>query len=161
MLVAIIVSLLAGFTLVTSRVANAKLAVKTSALTSTFYNYVVGLIVSLIVLLLLGRTELTNLEFATNPWIYMGGLISVFVVFITNAVAPKIPTFYMTLLLFVGQLFAGVIIDSITTHHFSIGQVIGGLFVALGFTFNLLVDKKESTQKSEQNEENNALQSAY
>lgn len=145
MLVAIIVSLLAGLTLVTSRVVNAKLAVKTSALTSTFYNYVVGLLVSLVVLLLLGRNEFPLPHLSTNLWIYSGGLISVFVVFITNAVAPKISAFYMTLLLFVGQLFAGVIIDSLMTHHFSVGQVIGGLFVALGFTINLIIDKKPHT----------------
>ncbi|WP_054740929.1 DMT family transporter [Cellulosilyticum ruminicola] len=145
MLVAIIVSLLSGFTLVTARVANAKLAEKTSALTSTFYNYVVGLLLSIVVLGLLGHSELPITSISTNVWIYTGGVISVFVVFIQSAVAPKIPTFYMTLLLFVGQLFAGVIIDSIMAHKFSVGQVIGGLFVLLGFTLNLMIDKKASS----------------
>lgn len=147
MLVAIIVSLLSGFTLVTARVANAKLAEKTSALTSTFYNYVVGLLLSIIVLGLLGRNKLPIAGISTNVWIYTGGLISVFVVFIQNAVAPKISTFYLTLLLFVGQLFAGIIIDSIMANQFSIGQVIGGLFVLLGFTLNLMIDKKSNLAK--------------
>lgn len=127
---------------------NAKLAEKTSALTSTFYNYVTGLLVSFIALFILGRNELPIAGVSTNVWLYTGGLISVFVVFIQNAVAPKISTFYMTLLLFVGQLFAGVIIDSIMTHKFSMGQVVGGLFVALGFTLNLLIDKKAQANKN-------------
>lgn len=148
MLIAIIVSLLTGFTLVTSRVVNAKLAVKTSALTSTFYNYAVGLIVSCIVLLIIGRSEFPLPALSKNIWIYSGGLISVFVVFITNAVSPKISIFYMTLLLFVGQLFGGILIDSMITHRFSIGQLIGGLFVALGFTINLLIDKKSQAKDS-------------
>lgn len=53
----------------------------------------------------------------------------------------------MTLLLFVGQLFAGIIIDSIMANQFSIGQVIGGLFVLLGFTLNLMIDKKSNLAK--------------
>lgn len=144
MFIAIIVSLLTGVTLVTSRVANAKLAEYSSTLTSTFYNYFVGLIVSLIALMFLGHEESSFLtSFSTdNLWIYSGGLISIFVVFISTAVAPKIPTFYMTLLLFVGQLFASVIIDTFRTHHFSLGQIIGGAFVAIGFTFNLMIDRK-------------------
>lgn len=144
MIFAIIISLLTGVTLVTSRVFNAKLALKTNSLISTFYNYVVGLLVSLIVLLILGRGEfpLPTPVISSNPWIYTGGLISIFVVFIANVVSPKISTFSMTLLLFVGQLFASIIIDSLLTNHFSIQQVIGGLFVALGFTINALIDKK-------------------
>ena len=144
MLFAIIISLLTGVTLVTSRVFNAKLAVKTSTLMRTFYKYLVGLLVSLVVLFILGKGEfpLPTPIVSSNLWIYTGGLISIFVVFITTVVSPKISSFSMTLLLFVGQLFAGVIIDSLLTHHFSIGQVIGGLFVAVGFTINALIDKK-------------------
>lgn len=145
MFIAIIVSLLTGVTLVTSRVANGKLATKTSALTSTFYNYLIGLTVSLLVLPVLGHSEFATgkLHISTNPWIYMGGLLSVFVVFIAAAAAPKIPTFHMTLLIFVGQLFASLIIDALITHHFSIKQLIGGLLVAFGFTLNLFLDAKK------------------
>ena len=146
MLLAIIVSLLAGFTLVTARVANAKLAAETSALTSTFYNYVIGLAVSLLTLLVLGLGEfpISTPYLSANPWIYLGGLLSVFVVFIAATAATKIPVFHMTLLIFVGQLFASLVIDTMITHHFSIKQLIGGLFVAFGFTINLLLDAKKA-----------------
>lgn len=147
MFVAIIVSLLAGFTLVTARVANAKLADETSALMSTFYNYFIGLLVSLVVLLLLGRGEfpLPTPLFSSHFWIYLGGLISIFVVFIAASASSKIPTFYMTLLIFVGQLFASIVIDTFLTGHFSMKQVIGGLLVAFGFTLNLFLDREPKT----------------
>ena len=68
MFIAIIVSLLTGVTLVTSRVANAKLAEYSSTLTSTFYNYFVGLIVSLIALMFLGHEESSFLtSFSNGP----------------------------------------------------------------------------------------------
>ena len=148
MIVAIIVSLLAGFTLVTARVANAKLADETSALMSTFYNYFIGLLVSLVVLLLVGRSEwpLPSPLLSSHFWIYLGGPISIFVVFIVASASSKIPTFYMTLLLFVGQLFASIIIDTFVTGHFSIKQVIGGLLVAFGFTLNLFLDREPQTR---------------
>lgn len=150
MLVAIIISLLAGSTLVISRVANAKLATKTNALTSTFYNYLIGLIVSFIALLLLGQGELPLAApyIANKPWIYLGGLLSVFVVFIAASAATKIPVFHLTLLIFVGQLFASLVIDTLITHHFSLKQLIGGLFVTFGFTLNLLLDTQKATAKN-------------
>ncbi|MBL3200325.1 EamA-like transporter family protein, partial [Klebsiella pneumoniae] len=55
-----------------------------------------------------------------------------------------------TLLIFIGQLFAGTIIDFFLTNELSIGKVIGGIFVLIGLTYNLLIDRPIKTVKHNQ-----------
>lgn len=50
----------------------------------------------------------------------------------------------MTLLMFLGQLFAGIAIDYFTLGIMSKGKIIGGLLVMAGLTVNLLIDMKSS-----------------
>ncbi len=155
MLVPVVVSLLAGGTIVISRTINGKLSSHTSLLTGTFYNYLVGLIVAILVLPLLGRNEFDSFQFLYKPsslWIYLGGILGTVAVFLSNAVVVKISAFYVTLLMFLGQLFAGLLIDILSSGSFSLKQFLGGLLVLIGFCVNLLFDKqKASLQKSSTN----------
>ena len=66
--------------------------------------------------------------------VYLGGLVGVIVISLSNYITPKISAFYLTLLIFIGQLFAGTIIDFFLTNELSIGKVIGGIFVLIGLT---------------------------
>ena len=143
-IVAVAVSFAAGACIVISRTLNAKLADLTSVRTSTFYNYFVGLIVAIPVFLLLGRNELIFIElvFSPNIYIYFGGVLGVGVVFISNITVAKVSAFYLTLLIFVGQVFSGVLIDALITRVFSTRNLVGGVFVAVGLCANLLLDNK-------------------
>ncbi len=58
--------------------------------------------------------------------------------------SSKISSFYLTLLLFIGQLFTGIIINAWSTGKISFYQVIGGTLVVLGLTYNLYIDKINS-----------------
>ena len=78
--------------------------------------------------------------------VYLGGLVGVIVISLSNYITPKISAFYLTLLIFIGQLFAGTIID-LLTNELSIGKVIGGIFVLIGLSYNLLVDRPIKTVK--------------
>lgn len=137
------VSLLAGVTIVTSRTVNAGLAERSGVVKSTLYNYVTGLSVSLLVLLLAGGGELAS-AVSPRPWMYLGGVLGVVTVLLSNIIVARISSFYMTLLLFVGQVFAGVCIDVLLTGSFAPENLGGGLFVAAGLIFNLWVDRHAS-----------------
>ena len=143
-LVAILFSFAAGFCVVISRTLNAKLADRTSVRSSTFFNYLVGLGVSIPFLLLLGRGE-APLPFAFSPswYIYLGGILGVCVVLLSNMTVARISAFYLTLLIFVGQVFSGVLIDAVLTGSLSPRTLIGGLLVAGGLCVNLFLDKKK------------------
>jgi transporter family-2 protein len=61
----------------------------------------------------------------------------------SNIVIPKIPTIYSTLLIFIGQIFTGIIIDYFRAGFVSKGKVIGGVLILVGILYNSNVDKKE------------------
>jgi len=140
----VLLSLLTGVSIVVSRSINARLAEKTNVIVSTWYNYIIGLAVAGIVLLVADRTGQSSLPVKISPdlWIYGGGIIGVFVVILSNITTAKIPAFQMTLILFTGQMFTGVLLDALLSHGFSQGNLIGGFFVTLGLCVNLWLDKK-------------------
>ena len=147
--IAVIVSFVAGVNIVISRTLNAKLAALTSVRTGTFYNYLIGLFVSIPVFLLLGRNEITLAEFAVSPnwFIYLGGMLGVCVVLLCNITVMKISALYLTLLIFIGQVFSGILIDVIISRELSLRNLIGGVLVAIGLCINLFLDSKRFSSK--------------
>ena len=139
---AVVASFLAGFCIIMSRTLNAKLADATSMSVSTFYNYFVGLFVSVLVFFIFGRAEIifTEIAFSSNWYIYLGGAIGVTVVFMSNIVVVKISAFYLTLLIFIGQVFSGVLIDMFIAQEISMRNIVGGVLVAIGLSINLFLD---------------------
>jgi hypothetical protein len=55
----------------------------------------------------------------------------------------KISAFYLSLFLFIGQVFSGILVDMVISQTFSLRNLIGGIFVALGLSVNLLLDRKK------------------
>ena len=147
---AVIVSFIAGCNIVISRTLNARLSDLTSVRISTFYNYLVGIAISILAFLLLGRGETGFAQFALSPnWhIYLGGALGVAVILLSNIVVIKISAFYLTLLIFVGQVFSGVLIDAILTQAVSSRNLIGGVMVAAGLSINLALDNKDFFAKA-------------
>ena len=143
-IVAVTASFIAGISIVLSRTLIARLAELTSVRTGTFYNYLFGLIVSIPVFLLLGDSgiNLTEMNISPNIFIYMGGILGVCVVMLNNITVVKISAFYLTLFIFIGQVFSGILIDIIISQEFSPRNLIGGVLVTIGLCINLLLDKK-------------------
>jgi len=142
-LIPVLISFAAGICIVLSRTLNAKLAEKSSVYISTFYNYVVGLSVSAVALLLLGQAELGTLPaLSLDPLIYLGGLFGAAVVLICNITVARVSAFYLTLLMFAGQVFSAIIFDMFITQTFAPLILIGGILVALGLCVDLLIDRK-------------------
>ncbi len=152
-IVPIVLSLLTGVAIVVSRTINAALAQRTSVLTSTFYNYFVGLALSAVILLIAGRGEPLLTQFLLSPkvWIYLGGIFGVGLVTLLNAAVCKISSFYMTLLMFAGQVFTGLVIDIMLTDMFSLNNLLGGVLVTVGLVQNLWVDRRRKLMLNQRN----------
>ncbi|PFK46258.1 hypothetical protein COI93_05275 [Bacillus cereus] len=139
----ICIAILAGISIVVARIINANLAAKIGIFQGTFFNYIIGLFFSFLFLLFsneslhVSTTTLQSIPFV----VYLGGLVGVIVIVLSNYITPKISSFYLTLLIFVGQLFMGVLIDFFNSGDVSIGKIIGGFLVLLGLTYNLLLDR--------------------
>jgi len=144
-IVAVVISFAAGVNIVLSRTFNAKLSNVTNVRTATFYNYLVGLTGAVIVLLVLGsRGALFTFSppILSSWWIYLGGVLGVCVVLLSNITVVKISAFYLTLLIFVGKIFSGILIDMVISQELSHRNLVGGVLVALGLGVNLIMDKR-------------------
>lgn len=146
----IVLSILAGATIVAGRFINSTLAVKIGTFQSTLINYVVGLFFSILFLFISNEAlTITYANLKTIPfWAYLGGLLGIVVIVLSNFITPRISAFYLTLLVFIGQLFVGSLIDYFAFHDMSVGKIVGGFFVLFGLTFNLWIDKKDKVVTS-------------
>lgn len=142
----ILFAILCGVSNVLSRSVNFVLSEKIGMYQSTLFNYILGLSGSFLLLLISGETfKLFTASSYNAPWfVYTGGLLGVIVVTMLSFLSSKVSSFYLTLLLFVGQLFTGIIIDALSTGKISFYQVLGGALVVLGLTYNLYIDKVNS-----------------
>ncbi len=143
-LLAVILSFLAGLSILSSRILNAKLSEKTSLYISTFYNYFMGFLTSIIVFFLLGGTEpiWAGATFSWNAFMYMGGMLGVGVIALSSVASFKVSSFYLSLFLFIGQIGTSIVIDAVFFFSFTFINLLGGILVALGLCVNLIVDKK-------------------
>ncbi len=145
-----ILSIIAGATVVLGRILNAKLAEKIGTVQATVINYVVGIFFSIIFLVLLNRgLSFTAPSHSIPLWAYFGGVLGVAIIMISNYTTPRVPAFYLTLLVFLGQLAVGILIDWLVSKDFSPYKLVGSLFVVAGFTYNLLLDKKKAKTNTE------------
>ncbi len=133
-----------GGALVLQRVFNSKLAEKTNTTTSTAYTYIVGLVGSLITLILLGQSEpmMINFTMPTNPIFYLGGAIGTITVVLSMMCVGKIASYNLSILMFIGQLFTGLIIDAVIAGEIIMINLVGGLIITFGLIIDILIDKK-------------------
>lgn len=137
----------AGALTLISMITNSKLSTYVGTRQSTLVNFTAGLIVSIILYFLFQETTFKLISLPV--WAYFGGLMGIFIVIISNIVIPKIPTVYTTLLIFIGQLLTGVLIDFIQYRELSFYKFIGVLLITAGLYFNFIIDKKDQLQKTQ------------
>ena len=143
---AVLMCILAGVCTVVSRITNGLLGERTSPVASTLFNYVIGLVTAIPVCLLLSGGAKVALPVVpvSECYIYFGGALGVVIVLMSVVIVQKIPTFYMTLAMFCGQIFCGILLDILLTSAFSLRNLIGGVFVAAGLSLNLFLDRRRN-----------------
>ena len=141
---AVTLSFVAGITIVVSRTLNARLAELSSIRISTLFNYIVGLIVSAAVFIILGNNEAIYTDFTVSAdfYIYFGGALGVCLILISNMIVTKVPAFYLSLLMFIGQVFTGIILDALITRSFSVQILLGGVLVSAGLCTDIVLSRK-------------------
>lgn len=145
-----IIATLAGMTIVISRSMNAHLAKEIGTFQSTFFNFLTGLLLSTIfVFVSKDYIQLSTNVVRTVPfYAYLGGALGLVVVVLSNYTTHKISAFYLTLFVFIGQLFTGIVIDYFSLHIFSIGKLMGTLLVCIGLSYNLYIDTKMQNKEA-------------
>lgn len=143
-----LIAILSGISNVISRSINFVLSEKLGVYQSTLFNYIFGLAGSILILFISGETSklFASTSYDANWLVYTGGLVGVAVVSLQVFLSSKVSSFYLTLLLFVGQLFTGIILDFILLGKISIWQVVGGILVIIGLSYNLYIDRVEEIE---------------
>ncbi len=105
-------AVLAGLLVGLSRQINGRLALSTSALESSFWNHLVGLVFITCIALAIGGL------FAGNPgdapwWAYLGGPIGVVFIAAGSWLIPRIGAAHTAMLIIAGQMISGVLLDVI------------------------------------------------
>ena len=130
-------AVLAGVSIVSARMINAKLGERIGFLQSTLANYVTGLIGSVLAFLLFSRQFITaDLSLSDTPW-FFGGALGVLVVWISTMLVPRMPAYILTLLSFLAQLITGIVIDFFISGIVSPGKIIGTLLIAAGLVVGI------------------------
>lgn len=142
----IIVALIAGAITIVSNTINASLGKAVGTFVGVFFNYISGLL--LVVLLLITTTPTLVVSGHIPFYAYLGGVVGVSVVALSNFVIPKIPIAYVTILIFVGQIFTGFIIDFFVYESLSPFKILGGVVVAIGVYYSTR-QKKENVENTE------------
>lgn len=140
----IFLSILTGVIIVVSRILNTKLSHEIGLIESSYFNYFTGAVTSILLFLVMG--EHFNLGSLKDmpPYGYLGGVLGVMIVILNSVVSPKLSAFYVTLLIFIGQLFTGILIDWMIAGTVPLAKILGGVIVVMGLSFNLLVDAKDA-----------------
>lgn len=137
------ISFAAGISLVLSRTVNARLAEHTGALRGSLVNHLVGLPITVVLAFVAanGTSVMASAGGTVRPWIYFGGVLGVVVVMLLNIMVPKIPGFQLSLLLFVGQIFTGILLDVAAGSAHSSASLWGGIIIAAGIGVNMVIER--------------------
>ncbi len=140
--IAVIVSFVAGVSVVLSRSVNSRLAEKAGALRGSLINHLVGLPITILLAAASLRRagDPINVEFPIRPWIFLGGVLGVTVVLLCNLTVSHLSAFRLTLLTFIGQVFTGIWLDLSAGNGYSDVTFRGGLIIAGGVLLSWLTE---------------------
>ncbi|MDD3334704.1 MAG: DMT family transporter [Eubacteriales bacterium] len=153
-LLAALMALASGVTIVFARVVNGQLALRNSPMRSTVMNYVTGLTTSAVLMLLIGRGEpmwTQGFTLSNNWFMYLGGAVGVGLITLLNITVPKVPSVLFTLLQFVGQILMGLLLDTLLTGVFSWRSLVGGLLVAVGLLLDMWMNRRRTARRAMEN----------
>lgn len=127
-----------GISIVVSRMLNARLALETGALPASLINHLAGLPVCLAAAGAAAALGAGLPDAAGTPWqAYLGGMLGVVAVMLTNYCVPRSPAFRLTLCTFCAQLFCGLALDA-AAQGLPGKSLAGGALAAAGAALSLL-----------------------
>jgi transporter family-2 protein len=137
-----LLALISGGTVAASILLNARLGALKGLYKGVFVNYLLGVIVSVPLVLIINGLSFPSVEFNWSLMIALtGGAIGYVVVLLNSHITPKIGILYVTILLFIGQLGTGIVIDAIREGNVSAGKITGGLLIIAGLVYLLRVER--------------------
>lgn len=146
-----LLALFCGATTVTSGIFNSNIANKLGTNKSILINFITGLIPSTLYFIYYFSNEHEPIILkGIPPYLFIAGLISVLAVILCNIVYKQISAVVVTLLIFIGQILTGTIIDMFfLDKKVSVLKVAGIIIITLGIYLSLIIDRRNSIKETE------------
>lgn len=136
----VLLTIFSGVTIVVSIAFLANLNNRVGVYQTTLVNFLGSVIFSGVILLFTKQFDWGCL--ATVPiYVYSGAIFAILVTMLNSVIITKISAVYTVILVFVGQLSAGLFIDFYQSGIIPIGDAIGGIIVIIGLLYNIGVDR--------------------
>lgn len=135
MIIACLMALLSGASLIVSRSLNGLLAQETSPYSSTLMNYLTGSIASFVLVMMIEpyMIQAFNIsDFYIRGTQFLGGVIGVFNIFILNKIVMKTSPVQLTFVIFLSQMISAMILDAIFLTTISFTKILGCVLVIIG-----------------------------
>lgn len=134
-----LLALATGINLSLTTTLNASLGSRVGVFSGTLVNYLAGLAASLACLALLGSWAAPS---GIGPFSLAGGVLGAVIVTLSSLVMPRISVVYSTILMFVGQIAAGMAIDAAGGLPVTPLKAAGCAVIAAGLLYNMRVDRR-------------------
>ena len=136
-------ALLSGVNVAVSIMLNARLGAVKGLYKGAFINYFLGMCVALPLALIVTGFRLGSVKISLSElFILTGGSIGYLVVLINNNITPKIGILYVTVILFIGQIATGALMDILAGEPVSIGKITGALLILAGLIYLVKAEKE-------------------
>ncbi|QUI24820.1 DMT family transporter [Vallitalea pronyensis] len=141
----ILLALLAGALVIICISINGNLAKQVGVIQAGMTNYFVGLMSSILYATIMGGLSWHTLFMAPHsiPFYYfLGGAAGSLIMILNSIIIHHLPAVYVTMLVFIGQIIAGMTIDYVKFGLWSQGKVVGGIIIMIGLYYYIKGDKK-------------------
>ena len=136
-------ALVSGANVAVSIMLNARLGAVKGLYKGAFINYFLGLCIALPLSLIITGFKLGSVQISLSEiFILTGGSIGYLVVLINNNITPRIGILYVTILLFIGQIATGALLDIVAGDSISAGKLIGALLILAGLVYLVKAETK-------------------
>lgn len=145
----IIFALSAGMLVILCISINGRLANKVGLIQAGMTNYFVGLISSFIYIIITNDTslaELFHIDSGIPFYFFCGGAVGSFIMVLNSLIINNLSAVYVTILVFIGQLSTGVLIDYLQSSILPIGKILGGILIVVGLLFYIKGDNLKNAK---------------
>lgn len=145
----IIFALSAGMLVILCISINGRLSTRVGLIQAGMTNYFVGLISSFIYIILTNNmplTELLHIDSGIPFYFFCGGAVGSVIMLLNSLIINNLSAVYVTILVFIGQLSTGVLIDYIQSDILPVGKIIGGVLIIVGLVFYIKGDNLKNTK---------------
>lgn len=145
---AVIFALSAGMLVILCISINGMLAAKVGLIQAGITNYLVGLISSFVYIITTNNFSFNILHLTSGIpfYFFLGGAVGSVIMILNSLIINNLSAVYVTILVFVGQLFTGVFIDYLQSGCLVVGKIVGGILILVGLYVYMKGDnfKRES-----------------